>query len=161
MASLLTVSKPEKPIPGKYIVTLKEGVSLASHVSSTQASIASTPSNITYEYSIINGYAGEFTDDDLNDLRAHPDIAAIEQDSVFEICGAITQSVLPRAYLEQADRSPTEFDRTNAPWGLGRISSLKKLTGDDHGLNFTYKYDSTAGKGVTVYIIGRFLSLAI
>ena len=105
MASLLTVSKSEEPVPGKYIVTLKEGVSLASHVSSTQASIASTPSNITYEYSIINGYAGEFTDDDLNDLRAHPDIAAIEQDSIYKICEEITQSVLSPTYPSE----PTEF----------------------------------------------------
>ena len=161
MASLLTVSQSKNPVPGNYIVTLKKGVSLASHLSSIQTNIASTTSNITHEYSLINGYAGEFTDGDLNDLRANPDIAAIEQDSVFEICGAITQSVLPRAYLEQADRSPTEFDRTNAPWGLGRISSVKKLTGNDRELNFTYKYDSTAGKGVTVYIIGRFPSLEI
>jgi len=95
MASLLTVSKTEKAIPGRYLVTLKDEVSLAAHVSSTQASIASTTSNITHEFSLINGYAGEFTDDDLNDLRANPDIASIEQDGIFQICDAITQSVLP------------------------------------------------------------------
>ena len=100
MASLLTVSKAEKPIPGRYIVTLKDDVSLASHVSSTKATIASTASNITHEYNLINGYAGEFTDEDLNDLRSHPEIASIEQDSIFQICNEITQSVLPPAYLD-------------------------------------------------------------
>ena len=97
MASLLTVSKAEKPIPGRYIVTLKEDVSLASHVSSTQASIASTPSNITHELDIINGYAGAFTEEDLNDLRANPEIDSIEEDGTVQTCinTVITQSVPP------------------------------------------------------------------
>jgi len=95
MASLLTVSEVEKSIPGRYIITLKEEVSLAAHVSSTQASIASTPSNITHELDIINGYAGEFSEDDLNDLRANPEIASIEQDSTVQTCGVVTQSVPP------------------------------------------------------------------
>jgi len=102
MASLLTVSKTEHPAPGRYIVTLKDDVSLAAHVSSTQATIASTASSITHEFNLINGYAGEFTDNDLNDLRSHPDIALIEQDSVGWLCGV--QSVLPPAYPEQADQ---------------------------------------------------------
>ena len=104
MVSLLTVSKAKNPIPGRYIVTLKDDVSLATHVSSVQTTIASTTSNITHEYSLINGYAGEFTDDDLNDLRSHPDIASIEQDSIFQICENITQSVLPSTYPDQADQ---------------------------------------------------------
>jgi len=161
MASLLTVSKAETPVPGRYIVTLKDDVSLAAHVSSTKASIASTASNITDEFNLINGYAGEFTDDDLNDLRSNPDIASIEQDSIGWLCDEITQSVLPPTYPEQADRPPTDFDRTNAPWGLGRISSKEKLTGNDLDLKFTYKYDSSAGKGVNVYLLGMFLSIAI
>jgi len=133
MASLLTVSKAEKAVPGRYIITLKEEVSLATHVSSTQASIASTDSNITHELDIINGYAGDFTEDDLNDLRAHPDIASIEEDAIVQTCTVVTQ--------------------TDATWGLGRITSQVKLTGNDHDLNFKYKYESSAGKGVNVYVI--------
>jgi len=97
MVSLLTVSKAEKAIPGRYIITLKEEVSLAAHVSSTQASIASTPSNITHELGIINGYAGEFSDDDLNDLRANPEIDSIEEDGTCQTCYE-TQSVPPPTY---------------------------------------------------------------
>ena len=93
MTSLLTVSKAEKPIPGRYIVTLKEDVSLATHLSSTQSKIASTPSNITHEYSLINGYAGEFSVDDLNDLRANPEIASIEEDGTLHTCSVVTQFV--------------------------------------------------------------------
>jgi len=35
------------------------------------------------------------------------------------------------------------------------------LAGNDQDLGFKYRYDSTAGKGVTVYIIGTFPSLTI
>jgi len=35
------------------------------------------------------------------------------------------------------------------------------LIGNDHDLTFTYKYDSTAGGGADVYIIGMFLPLVI
>jgi len=39
---------------------------------------------------------------------------------------------------------------------------MKRLTGDnDTALNFEYKYDSTAGSGATVYVIGVFLRLTI
>ena len=33
-----------------------------------------------------------------------------------------------------------------------------KLTGSDHDLTFKYKYESSAGKGVNVYVIGIFFS---
>lgn len=45
--------------------------------------------------------------------------------------------------------------RTNATWGLGRISSQTKLTNQDaSALTHTYKYDSTAGANSDVYVIG-------
>ena len=160
MASLLTVTKAKKPVPGSYIVTLKEGVSLAAHVSSTQSKIASTPSNIVHEFNRINGYAGKFSDDDLNDLRAHPEIASIEEDGIAQTCPVETQSVLPPAYPSELTFRPI-FDRTDATWGLGRISSVNRLTGSDQDLNFTYKYENSAGVGAVVYVIGMFLSLTV
>jgi len=108
-STLLTVSEAKEVIPGRYIITLKEDVSLAAHVNSTQASIASTPSNITHEFGIINGYAGEFCDADLNELRAHPEIASIEQDSVVKTCTVVTQSVPSPNLPEQPDRTLTDF----------------------------------------------------
>ena len=92
--SLIVIAPAKEPIPGRYIVTVKEGVSIASHTSAIQSSIASTDSNITHELSIINGYAGKFTDEDLNALRANPEIDSIEQDGVAYTCYE-TQSVLP------------------------------------------------------------------
>jgi len=95
MASLLTVSKVKNPVPGRYIITLKDDVSLAAHVSFTQSKIASTTSNITHEFKLINGYAGEFSDDDLNDLRSHPEIASIEEDGICETCYETQSALVP------------------------------------------------------------------
>ena len=121
MASLLTVSKAKNPVAGRYIVTLKGEASLAAHVSSTQTKIASTSSNITHEFGLINGYAGEFSEDDLNDLRAHPEIASIEEDATVKTCTVITQSVpgspLTRASGPNSDRPLTGLTPPGASVG--------------------------------------------
>ena len=45
--------------------------------------------------------------------------------------------------------------RTDAPWGLGRVSSKIKLANQNStALAFTYNYDSTGGANSDVYIIG-------
>lgn len=93
---LLPVSKVGDSVPGRYIITLREGVSRVSHVNSVRNKFASTPSEITHEFSIINGYAGEFTVDDLEELRASPDIASIEEDGISGTFIAKTQSVFLR-----------------------------------------------------------------
>ena len=92
---LVTVSSVEGAVPGRYIVTLKDGASRAAHVSSIQATIASTGSEITHEFNIINGYAGEFSTDALNELRADPDVASIEQEGTCSTSEIKTQRVLP------------------------------------------------------------------
>jgi len=108
MASLLTVSRAEIPAPRRYIITLKEEAAFAAHISSAQTTIASTVGNITHELSLINGYAGEFSQDDLNDLRTNPDIDSIEEDAIYSTCYE-TQSVQfapvpPFHSLRQTDR---------------------------------------------------------
>jgi len=95
---LIAVSKVANSLPGRYIITLKDRVSLATHTSSIQSGIASTSSNITHEFDIINGYAGEFTEDDLNNLRANPEIALIEEDGIASICQTEIQFVPPPTY---------------------------------------------------------------
>ena len=92
---LLTVSKVANATPGKYIVTLKDGASRAAHLSSIQRKMASTSSKITHEFDIINGYAGEFSTDDLNELRADPDVASIEEDGTSHTFTTETQCVYP------------------------------------------------------------------
>ena len=88
---LITVSKAGNPVTGSYIVTLKEGVSRSAHVSSVQRVIDSITSKITHEYSIINGYAGKFSADELNELRSNSDVASIEEDAIFRAFDVVTQ----------------------------------------------------------------------
>jgi len=83
---LLTVSKIANAIPGRYIVTLKEGVSRATHVISIKG-------KITHEFNIINGYAGVFSADQLNELRVNPDIVSIEEDGISHTFTTRTQCV--------------------------------------------------------------------
>jgi len=92
---LIAITPAKEAIPRRYIVTVKEGVTLASHTSSIQSSIESTPSNITHEFDLINGYAGEFHPDDLEALRANPEIEAIEEDGISRTCAINTQFVTP------------------------------------------------------------------
>jgi len=45
--------------------------------------------------------------------------------------------------------------RTDAPWGLARISSPTKLTNQNHSdLTFSYDYDSTGGANSDIYVLG-------
>jgi len=76
---LVLVKRNQDPIPGRYIVTLKDGVDRAVSVSSLANKI-SRRSMITHEWDIINGFAGNFTDADLESLRTHPNVASIEED---------------------------------------------------------------------------------
>jgi len=98
---LLAISRTANSIPDRFIITLKNGVSHSTHISSLQKKIASSPSNITHEFDIINGYAGHFSPEDLEELRAHPDIASIEQDSIFHTSATVTQCV----YLSPPEES--------------------------------------------------------
>ncbi len=44
--------------------------------------------------------------------------------------------------------------RTNATWGLQRISQATEPTDQNTGdLTFTYTYDDSAGEGVDIYVV--------
>jgi len=88
--SLLTVQRAREAIPGQYIVTFKDGVNRPSGVSDIVNKISSE-SKVTYQWDIINGFAATFTDADLELVRAHPDVAAIEQDGKVYINTIVTQ----------------------------------------------------------------------
>ncbi|KAF8177421.1 peptidase S8/S53 domain-containing protein [Pholiota molesta] len=52
------------------------------------------------------------------------------------------------------DIANTGTAQRNAPWGLSRISSSKRLSGTDiTALNYTYRYSTSAGSGVDVYVL--------
>ena len=125
---LVKVQKAREPITGRHIVTLKESANRQANIDPFD------PSSITHKWDIINGFAGSFSEAEVEALRSN------------------IQTV--RWY------SCVQF-RPNAPWGLGRISSQTKLANQNtSALTFSYDYDSTAGSGATIYIIGAWNQLS-
>jgi len=80
-----------------------------------------------YKFGKFKGYHGEFDKATIAEIAARPEVAYVEQDAKVEL----------NAIVSQAPASS---------WGLARISN-KARTGTN------YYYDSTAGSGVTAYII--------
>jgi cerevisin len=76
----------------------------------------------------INGYAGRFTTNVLDQIRRMPEVAYVEKDQIVR-----TQDV-----------------QKSAPWGLARISHRPRLT---FGTFTKYIYDNDGGDGVDVYVI--------
>ena len=77
--SRLTIRKAKERIIGRHIVMLKDGVSREAHVKASFHKTDNT-SWITHEWDIVNGFAGYFSAEDLENLRSHPDVASIEED---------------------------------------------------------------------------------
>lgn len=130
---LTPIKKAKHSIPGRYIVTFKTNASNFSGVPSISNRL-SPQSTVTHEWDVINGFAGDFCDDDVEFLRGHPNIVSIEEDGY-----AYTQTVATQ---------------NDAPWGLGRISSQTILANQNTSvLTFQYDYDDSAGANSDVYII--------
>ncbi|KAG6908017.1 hypothetical protein DXG01_006484 [Tephrocybe rancida] len=124
----LTIEKYAGETTGKYIVTLKQGVSKSSFLKTTQ----NTPS---HEWTLINGFASELSPAALDALRTHSDVESIAEDGV----------VNPFAFAIQDD----------ALWGLSRLTWQETLAEQNAtAADFVYVYDDTAGAGVDVYVIG-------
>lgn len=160
-------------IPGAYMIILKDGVSAndffqhQSLISSAQLSANSfhgeDADGIRHVYNLeghMQGYAGKFTDDVLNYIRAQPEVDYVEMDSTVSV------EVMPQAEDKVWDVN-TDFDTAasdamstaklgaydiekGAPWGLARISHRKRL-----GLSTfnKYAYQGNGGEGVTAYVI--------
>ena len=152
---LLRISRADKPLPGRFIVTLKQDQG-SSSVSTFSTDDLST-SNITHKWEFMSAFAGEISADDLETLRADSRVADIEEDGIMKALATVAQFVpFPRYHSTPVlDTDIQELIRDNAPWGLSRISSQTPLANqDDKALDFNYSFDSTAGAGSTVYIIG-------
>ena len=87
---LVTVAKTKNPVPGRYIVTFKNDVVRADGVSSVTSAISSQ-SKVTKQWDIINGFAGAFTDADLEVVRSNPNVASIEEDAFIHVQAITTQ----------------------------------------------------------------------
>ncbi|KAG6836883.1 hypothetical protein H0H87_004846, partial [Tephrocybe sp. NHM501043] len=75
---------------------------------------------------LIIPFLGHFNEDAINTLRASPDVESIAEDGIVH---AFTSQCLSHdVYRETRLLNNYTSDRTNAPWGLSRISQAAKLS---------------------------------
>ena len=89
---LLRISRAQKPSSGKYIVTLKQSTSDLLNLQSVSGTMSSA-SNITHQWDNMGQFAGEFSADDLEMLRADSRVEAIEEDGTMKLFASVTQYV--------------------------------------------------------------------
>ena len=131
-------------IPGQYIVKFKDGT--ADNTVLNAAAVGKIQGKATHVFkgASFKGFSGPLDAKHIEELRKLPEVEYIEQDSVVTIADSDsvlaktdTPSTAPRAIVSQV----------NAPWNLARLSSHTPGS-------TTYKYDSTAGAGTCVYVLG-------
>lgn len=125
-------------IQNKYIVTLKTGADKSAHMawvsgiharSLARRQSGSTPTTgVEKQYDIngFEGYAGEFDDTVIAEIKGRDDVDEVEADQIWTLNALVTQS--------------------SSTWGLSSISH-KKI--GQKG----YIYDDTAGEGTFGYIV--------
>ena len=95
---------------------------------------------------------GKFEEADINQLRYNPDVEYIEEDGVMSTSSDVIQCDISTTYLNDYLEP---LHRQNAPWGISRMSRNSAVDSYvDDPLSYTYHYDSSAGAGVDIYIIG-------
>lgn len=137
MHSLLKYSILAALVQGGYIVTLKSnsrGNVTQAHLDKVRSlftsDLRSTGNEIQHVYdTVFHGYSAELSAAIVAQVKAMPEVESVEEDVVGS------------------------FDETqsNAPWGLGRISSGSKLP--DTQNRFPYVYDPSGGAGIDVFVI--------
>ncbi|KKF96629.1 Subtilisin-like proteinase Spm1 [Ceratocystis platani] len=89
------------------------------------------------------GYAGQFDDELVEQLRRHPDVEYIERDTIVH-----TMRTVPST--PEVEESCSPETEKNSPWGLARISHRDSLS---FGTFNKYLYADNGGEGVDVYVI--------
>lgn len=120
-------------VEGKYIVKLREGVTLAT-AGIEDSVVADLPGDSLEDMADFvyggtggfHGFALSLSESELETLRQNPDVEYIEQDAVVKSTAFVTQK--------------------SAPWGISRLSHKAKGSSD-------YVYDESAGEGTCAYII--------
>ncbi|OJA07748.1 hypothetical protein AZE42_08984 [Rhizopogon vesiculosus] len=143
VAPLIVSEHPYGTINNSYIVVLRDELTQAAmqnHLNFLQTTHASDSflsdtdgfaEGIRHVYDgHLRGYAGEFTENVIEQIRRMPEVHYIEKDQVVRTMEIDSQK--------------------GAPWGLARISHRPKLSFS----TFTkYLYDLAGGEGVDVYVI--------
>lgn len=155
-------------IDDHYMVVLKEDVASAAFVqhreriegAQGEANVfAGTKHAMRHVFNAegLKGYAGAFSDDVLAYIRAQPEVAYIEKDSVVKtmMIPQGNEHVRDMPETAAATRFPWENPfahqtEIGAPWGLARISHRPGLT---LGTFNKYVYEEAGGEGVVAYVI--------
>ncbi|KHN98379.1 subtilisin-like protease [Metarhizium album ARSEF 1941] len=142
---------------GKYIVTLKDGLSTSSfhsHMSWIKGIHAGVTVSAghrgiervydgTYGFS---GYAGQFEKETLAEIKASQD-APVEQDKVWRLTwirGDV--GIEGQRHLKARQQNTTYMEQDDAPWGRAAVSHR-------HAGAQGYRYDAVAGEGTYAYVI--------
>ncbi|CAE6474402.1 unnamed protein product [Rhizoctonia solani] len=116
-----------------YIVKLKSGIVPGSHLSSSRFA---QYNERVYDSRVLNGYAIGLTPSAMEVLKTKyaDQIEYVEEDQVVY--------------------STSEIVQNDATWGLQRISQKATLPQGSSAtsLNYTYRYDSSGGEGVDIYV---------
>lgn len=130
--------KAQKPVTGNYIVVFKEGHALEKleeHFNWLKLNVDGDLKGLDFfNISSFKGYTAQFNEKLLDAIRADPLVDFVEEDSHADLCA-----------VEVEERDEVEHQK-DATWGLSRISHRNETTD-------TYTYASTAGEGVTAYIL--------
>lgn len=129
-------------IPDSYIVVYNDDVSaatIASHLETVDALIAKRDEfagiGATYDLDTLKGYQISADAETIKAIADSPEVAYVEKD------GIVTIQDMP---AEVEKRALTT--QTGAPYGLARLANRNPGT-------TSYIYDSTAGSGVTVFVV--------
>ncbi|TEB17269.1 serine protease [Coprinellus micaceus] len=138
-ATALVKATPESPLDTSgvpSIVTLKPGISASSLLESigpAQDEIVEPLVRSEWSHAL-NGFSAILDPILIDVLSRDPRVENIEEDGIVRSLSPVTQ--------------------TNAPWGLGRLSSIPKLANQNStALTFNYTYDSSGGAGVDIYVL--------
>lgn len=156
------------PIKDNYMVILKDGVDATTFLAhrqavasaQNQAMVQSEMHGIRQIYNsdgVMQGYSGHFSPDVLAYIRAHPEVAYVEQDTIVTTQEMPDDGshVWPMGYDTQIhalndDGMHAQNVERGAPWGLVRVSHREEVTFKNFG---QYLYNSHGGEGVTAYVI--------
>ncbi|KAI5856884.1 subtilisin-related protease [Tricharina praecox] len=85
-----------------------------------------------YHFGKLTGYSGAFDSVTIEEIKARDDVKMVEEDKVVVAYNLVEQR--------------------RAPWGIARISH-ESASASDNSSTTSYVYDSSAGEGVTAYVI--------
>ncbi|KAJ4128989.1 hypothetical protein NW768_007515 [Fusarium equiseti] len=129
-------------IPNRYIIKYKGDASATSK--KKHEKVINEKAKSKGKEGIVNnidldgfeGYIAEIPSSELKAVTESDLVESVEKDTIVKV-SAVAAPLEKRKFTTQS----------NAPWGLARISDTRKPVGT------RYTYDTTAGAGITVYVL--------